>query len=218
MQSAGSNALTGCSPSSLAVLLRDDGTPLDELLDLLSPIVQSRVARALLRRGAASRGQDIRTQVEDITQEVFVALFEDRARTLRAWDPERGLSLANFVGLVAEREVASILRCARRSPWTEEPAEDLDETGEPGQPIDELVGNRELVARLLDRLRETLSPLGFSLFEKLLVEERSVADVSAETGMSADALHAWTSRLRKQVRKLASELMSGSERNRRTPG
>src|SRR5687768_1618744 len=79
------------------------------------------VARGLARRMVKARGRDLRQEVEDLTQEVFVALFADDARALRLWDPARGASLANFVGLLAEREVASILRSGRRSPWTEDP-------------------------------------------------------------------------------------------------
>jgi hypothetical protein len=36
----------------------------------------------------------------------------------------RGLSLDNFVGLVAEREAATILRSGRRSAWAETPTAD----------------------------------------------------------------------------------------------
>lgn len=62
----------------------------------------------------------------------MVSLFTDQGRALRAWDPARGLSLENFVGFVAERQIASILRTAKRSPWTEDPTLEGDCCATPG--------------------------------------------------------------------------------------
>src|SRR4051794_3412218 len=75
------------------------------LVDLLSPVIERRVAAALWRRAP---GRDIRVEVEDMTQEVFLALFAAGGKPLRAWDPGRGMSLPNFVGLLAQHQVASI--------------------------------------------------------------------------------------------------------------
>src|SRR5262245_25583265 len=92
---------------------RRDPAAARELVKLLHPVVQARVARVLWRtRGAA--GRDLRQEVEDMSQDVFAFLFQDGARALRAWEPERGLSLANFVGLLAERRTLSTLRSARQ--------------------------------------------------------------------------------------------------------
>src|SRR5687767_4627167 len=100
------------------------------LVDLLCPVVQARVARVLQRAGRAS-GRNTRQEVDDMTQEVFATLFDDGGKALRAWQPDRGLSLQNFVGLIAERTAVSILRSGRRSPWTEDPtlSTDLDGRG-----------------------------------------------------------------------------------------
>src|SRR5690348_16540813 len=107
----------------VAEALRGDPLALRSLIDRLLPVVQHRVARALHRAGAASRqNRDLRQEVEDFTQEVLAALFEDHARRLRSWDPARGLSLENYVGLVTERGVASRLRRGRKNPFFEEPS------------------------------------------------------------------------------------------------
>lgn len=186
---------------------------LRELVDRLSPTIQSRVARALCRRRAQASGRDVRQEVEDMTQEVFVSLLESNGRALRAWEPDRGLSLAGFAGFLAERQVASILRTGRRSPWTEDPTlqEELDVPGRAADGPEPAVASRELLERLLDRLREELSPKGLQLFHALMVEQRSVEQLVAETGMTADALYAWRSRLAKRVRKLAVELDAEAE-------
>jgi RNA polymerase sigma-70 factor (ECF subfamily) len=72
-------ALTGDRASTVA------------LVDKLTPVVQARVARVLLVQGGAA-GRDIRRQVEDLTQEVFLSLFDDDGRVLRSWRAELGPS------------------------------------------------------------------------------------------------------------------------------
>ncbi len=198
--------------------LARDGNALRSLVDVLTPVIQARVARALLRRASAASGRNIRQEVEDLTQDVFAALFADGGKVLRAWEPGRGLSLVNFVGFVAERQVASILRTTRRSPWTEDPTlmEELD------TPVDEAgvevrVESQQMLEVLLDRLREELSPLGQSLFEMLFIHQRSVPEVCERTGMSRDAVYAWQSRLGKLSRKLGAELLSDSQDSSRIP-
>lgn len=176
----------------------------------LSPVIQARVARALLRR--ASGGRSTRQEVEDMTQEVFVALFEDGGKVLRSWEPERGMSLANFTGLVAERQVAAILRSGRRSPWTEDPtlSDELERPSDEALGPEARVASQELLTVLLDRVRAALSPKGLDLFERLYVREESVEVVCAATGMSQDAVYAWRSRLGKLVRTFVAEEMSDS--------
>ena len=187
--------------------LSGDATATRELVALVLPVVQVRVARVLSRRRARS-GRDVRQEVEDLAQEVFAALFENDGRVLRVWDPARGLALASFCGLVAEREAASILRSGRRSPWTEDatPVEDLERGV--GSAADAELGasSREQLERLAERLRQELSPRGLELFQRLIVEEEPVDAVCASTGMSADAVYAWRSRLGKLARKIALEI------------
>ena len=141
-------------------------------------------------------------------QEVLASMFENDARVLRAWKPELGLSLENFVGLVAEREVSSILRSGKRSPWKEEPTESasIESALEPTTDVEHLVASRELFQAILERLRDDLSPRGLLLFEALVVEERSVEDVCRAFEMQTDAVYAWRSRLLKRARAIACSL------------
>lgn len=197
--------------------LAGDPAAVHWLVEHLSPVIQARVVRALLRR--ASGGRSTRQEVEDMTQDVFVALFENDGKVLRSWEPERGMSLANFTGLVAERQVAAILRSGRRSPWTEDPtlSEDLDRPGDGAPGPEDLVASQELLAVLLDQVRAALSPKGLDLFERLYLHEDSVEAVCAATGMSPDAVYAWRSRLGKLVRTLAAEAMSDSRATPQIP-
>ena len=178
-----------------------------DMVALLTPVIQVRAARALTSRAQLS-GRSIRQEVEDMTQEVFAALFDQDGRALRAWDPDRGLSFKNFVGLLAQRQVASIMRSGKRSPWREDPADnDIVASlpqAEPGPELRAL--SRQLLVSLLERLRERLSPRGLELFERLIVQQEPIAELSRRTGMSAEALYAWRSRLLRQARQLAAEI------------
>lgn len=177
------------------------------------PVVQARVARTLVRRRGGT-GRDARQEVEDLAQDVFIALFADDGRVLRAWDASRGLSLASFCGLIAEREAASILRSGRRSPWTEAATEldDLEKSLAEVPDAEMRISSREQLARVVDRLREALSPRGLELFHRLVVDEESVETVCASTGMSPDAVYAWKSRIGKVLRKLAVDMAASEPR------
>jgi RNA polymerase sigma factor (sigma-70 family) len=178
-----------------------------QLVDRLYPAIQSRVARVLYRAGRAS-GRNARQEVEDMVQDVFASLFEHDGRALRAWDPARGLPVEQFAALLAERHVVSVLRSGRRSPWTEDPTLDttLELKGDPTASPEPALLSRELLAALLDRLRMALSPLGMHLFELIYVDQREVEEVAVTMKMTADAVYAWRSRLRKLVAALLAEL------------
>jgi len=200
------------TPEEIASLTRraldGDQTAFTALVALLTPVIQARVARTLLaRRSLLAGGRDLRQDVEDLSQDTFLALFDRNARVLRSWQPERGLSLANFVGLVAKCQVLSFLRSGRRNPWKEEPfGDDEIDAPAPDPGPEEIVANRELLALLLDRLRESLSPQGWQLFDLIYIQELSQAEVEAASGLSADAVYAWRSRLPRRGRKLLDEL------------
>jgi RNA polymerase sigma-70 factor (ECF subfamily) len=201
------------APEVFARALGREPDAVRSLIAAVAPVVQARVARAVLRqRSTRAQGRDVREEVRDLSQEVFAALFDDDARALRAWRPSGGLSLANYVGLIAEHQVANVFRSGKRRPWTDSPMvdEDVDafalESGSVS--ADRRVASRELYERLLDRLRAELSPRGLELFHALIVQEQPVDDVCAQTGLTTDAVYAWRSRLAKLVRKLAVELDS----------
>lgn len=175
------------------------------MIAALTPVIHARVGRALHRRCARSWG-GADDRMDDLVQDVFVELFRDGSRALRAWDPARGLSLANWVGLIADQRVAAAFRRRRRSP--DAAALPLDEAPEEGARSDDdpeaTVLARDQLERPLGLLRAELSPLGLELFEALLVEEEPIASVCARTGMSTSAVQAWSSRLKRRLAELAT--------------
>lgn len=192
--------------------LAGDQSAVTEMVAVLTPVIQARVARTLLaRRDRLAGGRDVRQEVEDLCQEVFLALFSREAHILRSWEPGRGLSLENFVGLVAERQVLSFLRSGRRNPRQETSAfqeEDL-ELEAPERDPEEVTASRERLTLLLDRMREELSPLGRRIFDLLFIQDLSLPEVTAASGLSADAVYTWRLRLRRLAKKLLAEV-SGS--------
>jgi RNA polymerase sigma-70 factor (ECF subfamily) len=160
----------------------------------------------------------VRQEVEDLVQEVFLVLFADHGKVLRSWQRERGLSFENFVGLVAERQTASILRSGKRCPWREDPTlvDELDRSSADGGP-EESTASREQLRLLWARLTEQLSPLGRHLFDLLFLQELTADEVVHRTGLSADAVYAWRSRLRRLARRVCGELSGAVSTRRRTP-
>ncbi len=194
------------TPADVAGALAGDEDDLNRLVEGLTPVIQSRVATLLLRCSGTGAGA-LRQQVEDLVQEVFIALFDRRAAVLRKWDPARGTPLESFVGLVAERKVISFLRSGRKNPWKEESTlpEELDGMAS-GIGSEKLVASRELLREILKRLEAELSPQGWKIFCLLFIEQRSVAEVGREASLSAAAVYAWRSRLRRQARRLRREI------------
>jgi len=182
-----------------------------ELVAVLLPVIRSRATLGLRRRARYERrGRDSDQECDDLTQEVLAALFAERGRVLRNWDPTRGLSLKNYVGLVAARQVSAILRTGRRSPWPDEPAPDsqLARMTESVAAPEAEIGARELFDRILERLQEEVSPRGMMIFRALLVEERAIDAVCSDFEMTHEAAYTWRSRLLRRARELAEEIQA----------
>jgi len=184
--------------------VRGDTRGVRLLIDRPSPIVEARIARSLARR---AEGRDLHGDILDLVQEVYVVLFSDEAKVLRTWDPARGASLANFVGIIAERTCASVLRRKKTDPYRDSPEDwesleaRLDTVSFEGGVV-----SRDFGARLLEVLRAELSPQGMELFLRLFIEGGDPAAVAQEMKMSRDAVYAWKSRLQKILREHARTL------------
>lgn len=197
-----------------------DPTAARELVRRLTPVIQARVARCLIKSRAGVR-RNTRQEVADLAQDVFRVLFEHDGRTLLRWRPDGGLTLENFAGLVAQRYALSVLRSKRRSPWTEDPTEDMERLVPQGGSPEAVVATQQVLATIVQELEAELSPKGLRLFELLFLDEADVADVCDQMQMSRDAVYAWRSRLGKVVRGKVAHLMSdegGRPRNPQSEG
>ena len=194
-------------------LLDGDRRAVSAFVRVMTPIVQARAAKAM--RGFAVEGSRARQELEDMVQDTFLAIFANDSKLLRGWDPDRGLSFQNFVGLIAYRLALSKLRTQKSNPFNADPTmdEELEQGQEPEPAFDTALAQRDLMVKVVARVRAKLSPLGLSLFTALIIEEREIEDVMMEESMSRDALYAWRSRLLKAIKREYQSLLAESELN-----
>ena len=187
----------------------EQGEPeLGRLVEHLRPILHTRVARVLLRRGQCSTHR-LHEEIQELIQEMFLLLFERDAYVLRGWDPQLGTSLENYVGLVAERRVASILRDRGRMKRAAEPEPIGDEGFEPSDPAEGPgadLEHRQMLGLLLGRVKESLSQSAWGIFEMRFIRDLDIEEIRVETGMASDAIYASISRSRRVARDLKSEI------------
>ncbi len=197
--------MTNPLASQLERALEGDREALGALVRGLTPSIQARVARVLLRRSA---GRSVRDELQDMVQDVLVVLFSDDAKVLRAWRADGGLSLEGYAAMVAERRALSKLRSRRQSPYTETPyeTEELVRRAPSARGPDREVAAREELSTAIERLREELTPEAFRLFTLLWVEERSVEAICDELSMTRDAVYQGKRRIRKVADRIAAEL------------
>lgn len=194
----------------LARALAGDPVAVRAVIEEITPTVQKRVADSLYAHAGAARGRNLRQELDDLVQEVMLELFRSGGHTLSKWDRHKG-TLKTYVGTIAERVAASILRSRPRSPWTEDPTlmDELVEGGELGPTPEAVVASRELCATLLDRLRDGLSDRDRRVFQLLLVEEQPLEWVGEVMGMERGAIYTVKSRIIRKLRDLARELEPG---------
>ena len=164
------------------------------LVDALFPLV-IKIVRAHLPR---------RTAEEDLAQEVFLKMFT-------RLDQYRGLMpFPHWVSRIAVTTCIDQLRHQKRRPelrWadlSETEAEVLDATMTDADGADETdaLAARELIGRLM----EQLDPKDRLVLQMLDLEQKSVAEISEETGFGHSAIKVRAFRARKKLRKLFEKL------------
>lgn len=204
------------TPAIRAVIERamtGEADALGVLIEGVTPVVRARVARALARHRVRARGRSTASDVDDLVQDTFAALFVDGGRALRAWDPDRGLPFLGFVGLLAERAVGMAMRTRKRDPWLEEPmaADALAILCDAPGGASYLEARDEL-RHLLVRARQRLSGAGWSYLQWLVLENRPVTAIAEETGATADAIYTWRTRIKRLLHEIRGELRDEARR------
>lgn len=190
--------------------LAGDARARRELAKRLLGTIQREVV-SVLRRAAAIQLRDPRQEVQELTQDVLVLLFERDGQELRRWDPQRGRNLDSFVRLVARRRAARTLAHRRGNPWADQPVDphdldgDDDEDGHDGELVRQLE-DRNTLGRVLDLLYANMGPRDLELFELLFVDELEPQQVAETLGMTRGAVNAWCYRTRKLARSMAEQL------------
>ncbi len=185
-------------------------TDLRELVGRLTPVIQAAVARTLTSGARASGLWNLRAEVADQTQEIFALLFEDRGAILQAWDPTAGASLRTFIALVARRRTVSMLRSARRNPWTDQPVDDeaLTRFASRVSTLEQRLIATDLVQRAFADVSAGLTEQGREFLQRLVMEDWTTDQMRETYDLSTSAVHQWRSRLLRKLRARLHDLLS----------
>lgn len=189
------------TPEQVTRALAGDPAAQGWLVEALTPEIQWQVGKMLRRwRTGTAAGRELRQEIEDMVQEVFLELLEDDGKSLRRWDPER-LPLTAYVGYIARIRTAEVLR-SRRSPWREHPSPDheLDRPATDATPEHQALSRGELEKVYLCLLAG-FSPDDGHLFDLLFVRQLAAQQVAEVICKSIDAVYKWRSRLYRRARK-----------------
>jgi len=194
---------------ALGDALTGDPAAIRHLIEELGPVIRARVRRVLSRNPA--RVPCLNQDVDELIQETFLVLFADDSALLRRWDPERGMSLPNWVGQVAEREAGRYLRArsAAKRRGEELTAPDdltMQHAADGGEGADEQLERDQRRRDLLGRIRAALTPETFLVFDLLYVRLLSAPEVAQMLGCEVQAVYTRRSRIRTTLGKVVAEL------------
>lgn len=183
-------------------------------VELVTAIIRARVRRFVFRSPIAGY------EVEDLVQEIWVALLDRDARKLRSWDPGRCVPLERFVAVIADRELAS-LRSHSRARRRSAPLVDLEAT-----PVHAAVDawtpeaaavTAAVLAGWRARIGQQLSPRGGAIFE-LMVLELDPDQIAAVLEVNRQVVYNWQYQIRGLLARRATGGAAMSARTEKRPG
>jgi RNA polymerase sigma factor (sigma-70 family) len=179
----------------------DPGTR-DEFVVEYSGLIRFAIAAVLRHRGVTL----LREEIDDLTHNVIVSLFDRDCRKLKMYEGRNQASFATFVRVCATRLTLDDLRYRQRRPTivadqqTGGDARDLlAEMPDPDLGPEE----RTAIAEDVDRLRQlvTLLPAREQLLVRLhFVDGLDIPDVARVLGITENATHVLKSRVRAKLR------------------
>jgi RNA polymerase sigma factor (sigma-70 family) len=173
------------------------------LVEVIAPVIRARVGRQLSRLGA-SRARKVCVEFPDLVQDIFANLYEQDGKLLRQWDPERGLSFKNWIGLITQRALRKRLQDAQHH---ERPcAEPLDASGADTATNVTPLEVRAEIANFLEHLASRLSPRSRLILLQSCLYEEDVHSVAMSVGMTEQAVYAARARLKRLALEFLHEL------------
>ncbi len=162
----------------------------------LLPVIIAHVGRALRVVGD-------REVLNDVAQEVWIELMKDDGRFLRAYAPDRGASLEHYVGMIARRTAGNHRRkgrALRRGGDAVVVEFDGARDGGGTDSPEATATTRDLVVRLDEHLRASLSARGRLVYRFLYTDRLSTDEAASATGLTKQAVYNWQHRIRAQAR------------------
>lgn len=190
----------------ISAAIRGQRKALNELIDLLTPVIQFRAARAVLKYFPAHSNIDVKSEVEDLTQEIFALLFQHQGKLLRQWQPSKGASLQNYVGLITQRRAINLLRSRKKIDAHEQQSEEAYLEISSVENPESTTISEHIFEALIKKLLPSLTQNGKQIFYLLFIKQLPIVDVSKMLDMNEQAVYAWKSRLREKSRTILKRL------------
>lgn len=172
------------------------------LMQTIECVVRARVALWMRRLGAAQCAR-LGLEDSDLVQEILIAFYDGKGLLLRRWNPERGLSLRNWVGLVTRQLLSRQLAKARRSRCEASDPMWLDESSS-NEP---LLEDRDELVRVLRELEARLTPQAQTILVETCLGE-DAAMTAHSVGISEQAVYAARYRFTRLARELRANMLS----------
>jgi RNA polymerase sigma-70 factor, ECF subfamily len=189
--------------------IRGDADARRRLVAEYSGIVSYGVSVIFQQFGRPSR----REEIEDICQDVFLALFDQDARKLRQYQGRNGCSLASWLRVVANRLTIDRLRREGRTVSLDDPNNRESWRIREAEP-DARPGPEPLVeeAQRASRVRELIAQLApkDQLFVQLFYfQGLPIEEVANTIGITTNAAYVRKMRLHEKLRRLVSDRFEG---------
>lgn len=184
--------------------LRGHGDAVRALVDRLMPVIRAQVAYGITRRaGRVQAGRD------DYAQEIWLALWAEDGKRLRAYEPGRGATFEGYVGVVAERLFRSLLRKEvaqkRGGDLHQVDQEALDRVHAEGQgPAAQVEARRDAEA-LWAHLQTVLPERGQLVFRLIYTDGLTVDDAAAALGVNRQVVYNWQFKIRNAAKAFLGE-------------
>ncbi|MCA9546712.1 MAG: sigma-70 family RNA polymerase sigma factor, partial [Myxococcales bacterium] len=176
--------------------LNGHGGALRALTQRVLPVVRSRAAAYLRRRGGRLGAQD----VDDLTQEIWLSLLEQDGRLLRAYDHSRGKSLEGYVGMVCRRELWRRNRAhlaERRGGGVDAaPIEDAQHEAAATPDPEQATIGRDLLEGLSAFLMAELPERGQLVLKLIYEDHLGPADAAELMGVNTQVVYNWQHKIR----------------------
>lgn len=187
----------------LARALDRDPQAVNDLVRYLEPKLLVRANSVLSYSG--SKGS--REEAMDLVQAAWRALIDNNWAALRRWEPERGVKLVAYVGVVASNRMISELRKQRSGPaQVATPPEEITRMAALVDGLEGRIGDRQYLEVVVSELRSRLTAKGQQAFDVLYLEDLSVAEALEKTNLTRESLYSYRRRIKKIVQEIAEQL------------
>jgi len=183
---------------SLIIRLRDqaDQAAWWSFVETYEPFLHHQI----LRQGVPS------SHVDDVAQQVLMAI----AASVDGWsDDGREASFRRWVNRVARNVVIKFMTRGRQqlAYGGSESVEFLSQQEQPADPALERQYEHELIVWAAEKVRDEFAATSWQAFWETMIEQRSVAEVAEQIGVSPGSIYMSRSRIINRLRDVVAEVM-----------